>query len=47
MKIIPTWPRGRLPRFHLTVIQDRTGHVGIIIIIFTLFHVLSTLLCFS
>ena len=36
MKIIPTWPRASLPRFHQTALQDCSGqrlalsHVGII-----------------
>ena len=47
MKIIPTWPKVSLPRFHQTDLQDRTGHVGIIFIISALSHVLSTSLCFS
>ena len=25
MKIIPTWPRASLPRFHQTALQDHAG----------------------
>ena len=28
MKIIPTWPRESLPRFHQTALQDCSGKVG-------------------
>ena len=28
MKIIPTWPRVSLPRFHQTALQNRSGEVG-------------------
>ena len=28
MKIIPTWPRVNLPRFHQMALQDHTGEVG-------------------
>ena len=28
MKIIPTWPRVSLPRFHQMALQDCTGEVG-------------------
>ena len=28
MKIIPTWPRASLSRFHQTALQDRTGEIS-------------------
>ena len=28
MKIIPTWPRASLPRFHQMALQDHSGNAG-------------------
>ena len=49
MKIIPTYPRTSLMRFHLNGSSGShaLGYIGIIFIILALSHVLSTLIRFS